>query len=157
MRTARSERTGWRDSELSLRHREWGFNCPAVDLDFVMLEYNHGKPCALVEYKHTRAQKHDPSHATYRALIDLADNYRPGPLPCFVAVYDPEFWSFLVYPLNDPAKNHYRGCVGTALTEKRFVKSLHLLRKAVLSEEDESAIARLSANLPETYTVSGAA
>lgn len=30
------ERTGWRDEEISARHRIWGVNCPAVDLDFLM-------------------------------------------------------------------------------------------------------------------------
>ena len=48
----RQERTNWRDQELSARHRTWGFNCPAVDLDFLMVEYNIGKPVGLIEYKH---------------------------------------------------------------------------------------------------------
>lgn len=46
------ERSGWRDMELSGRHRIWGFNCPAVDLDFLMVEYNLGIAIAVVEYKH---------------------------------------------------------------------------------------------------------
>lgn len=103
MNTWRKERTGWRDSALSERHGTWGFNCPAVDLDFVMMEFNHGKPCALVEYKHKNARLPDPRHATYRALVALADGYKDGPLPCFVAIYDPDHWSFRVVPLNESA------------------------------------------------------
>lgn len=140
----RTERTGWRDSELSRRHGCWGFNCPAVDLDFVMMEYNHGKPCALVEYKHIMARPVDPNHATYRALVCLANGYRYGQLPCFIARYDPADWSFVVTPLNDMARKHYSHCLGVTLTEQRFVRSLHLLRKAVLSAEDEAAIAALN-------------
>lgn len=144
MNVWRTERSGWRDAALSQRHGAWGFNCPAVDLDFVMMEYNHGKPCALVEYKHVRAKPFDPRHATYRALIALADGYAAGPLPCFVAVYDPTDWSFVVTPLNDRARRHYQHCAGDVLSEQRFVRSLHLLRKSVLSAEDEAAIQQLN-------------
>jgi len=142
MRDWRAERTGWRDAELSRRHGSWGFHCPAVDLDFVMLEYNHGTPCALVEYKHINAAEVDPDHATYRALVALADE-RTDPLPCFIARYDPDDWSFVVTPLNERARQHYAHCAGQRLTEQRFVRSLHLLRKSVLLAEDEAAIAAL--------------
>ncbi|MCH9730664.1 MAG: hypothetical protein K0U84_13490 [Actinomycetia bacterium] len=147
MKEWRTERTGWRDEELSLRHGCWGFNCPAVDLDFVMMEYNHGKPCALVEYKHRNARAADPGHATYRALVDLANNYSPGALPCFIARYDPEDWSFVVTPLNEKAQAHYSHCENERLTEQRFVRSLILLRKAVLSRADEEAIEQLNGTL----------
>tara|TARA_Y100000310_G_scaffold248706_1_gene254629 strand:+ start:912 stop:1373 length:462 start_codon:yes stop_codon:yes gene_type:complete len=145
MKTWRIERTHWRDSALSERHGCWGFNCPAVDLDFVVVEYNYGKPCAIVEYKHKNATAPNTRHATYRALIALADGYTSGPLPCFVATYDPENWSFRVLALNDCARRHYGFCEGETLTEQRFVKSLHLLRKSVLTQEDHSAIAQLNA------------
>jgi len=141
------ERTGWRDGEISARHRQWGFNCPAVDLDFVMLEYNHGKACALIEYKHKNAAIINPQHATYRALIDLADNYSPGALPCLVAIYDPKDWSFSVIPLNAKAKKHYSHCTEETLSEARFVRSLYLIRKAVLTEKDEETISKLNSTL----------
>ena len=140
----RTERTGWRDSELSKRHGCWGFNCPAVDLDFVMMEYNHGKPCALVEYKHINAKQVDITHATYRALVALADGYADGPLPCFIARYNPADWSFTVTPLNKTARDYYAHCISETLTEQRFVRSLHLIRKSVLTAEDHAAIAALN-------------
>lgn len=140
----RKERSGWRDASLSERHGHWGFNCPAVDLDFVMMEYNHGLPCALVEYKHWRARKPDTNHATYKALVALADGYKDGPLPCFIAIYEAETWAFFVIPLNEPARKHYAHCEGEWLTEQRFVRSLHLLRKATLDAEDVAAIGRLN-------------
>lgn len=142
------ERTGWRDGQISSRHRQWGFNCPAVDLDFVMMEYNHGKPCALVEYKHKAAQPTNPSDATYRALIDLADNYsgEKGPLCCFVARYDPADWSFIVEPLNDKAKRLYINMIGKRLSEQEFVHTLHLLRKRTLTAADKDAIGKLNSS-----------
>lgn len=143
MKQWRVERSGWRDEAISGRHGCWGFNCPAVDLDFVMLEYNHGKPCALVEYKHFNAKPPNVSHATYRALVALADGYSGGPLPCFIATYNPDGWTFRVLPLNAAARKHFNHCLNKVLTEQRFVRGLHLLRKAVLSAEDEGAIAAL--------------
>ena len=144
MSTWRTERTGWRDSEISERHGHWGFNCPAVDLDFVMMEYNHGKPSAIVEYKHKNARSPDVNHATYRALVALANGYKEGPLPCFIAIYDRDDWSFKVIPLNDVASHHYRKCVGKWITERVFVTGLHLLRKSVLTAADQAAINKLN-------------
>ena len=122
----REERTGWRDMELSLRHRDWGFNCPAVDLDFLMVEYNHGLPVAMVEYKHNKARMPNLQHPTYRAIADLANGYRDGGIPFIVAFYWPENWVFKVYPVNEIAKKTYRN--GMKLSELRFVKSLYYLR-----------------------------
>jgi hypothetical protein len=148
MKAWRMERSGWRDQALSMRHGFWGFNCPAADLDFVMVEYNHGKPCAIVEYKHKFAKPPDITHATYRALVALADGYSPGALPCFIATYDPEDWSFVVTPLNKAAKDHFRHVKqGERLTEQRFVKGLHMLRKSSLSRADNEAISQLNGAL----------
>jgi len=47
----RPERTQWRDQKLSERHRAWGFNCPAIDIDFLMVEFHTGKPVAIIDYK----------------------------------------------------------------------------------------------------------
>ncbi len=97
------ERTGWRDKEISLRHRAWGFNCPAVDLDFLMVEYNLGKAVAMVEYKHFKACMPNLNHASYRAIMDVANNHNPDPLPFLLAFYWPEQWAFRAYPVNDQA------------------------------------------------------
>ena len=149
MREVAPERTGWRDSEISLRHRKWGYNCPAVDLDFVMAEYNHGKPVAIVEYKHRCAQEPQIGHPTYQALTALADGYTCGALPFFVAIYYPPEWYFRVIPVNEAAKAYYKHVLDEYLTEQRFVKSLYVLRKRVLTREDEDAISALNDTLPD--------
>lgn len=140
----RQERSGWRDQRLSERHRQWGWNCPAVDLDFVMAEYNHGKPVALVEYKLKGAKLGNMSHPTYLTLIELADGYKNVGIPCLIAVYDPTNWTFVITPLNALAKEYYANYAGHEISEQRFVRSIYLLRKKVLDAEDEKAIAKLN-------------
>ena len=145
----RQERTGWRCQEISKRHRVWGYNCPTVDLDFVVAEYNHGKPVAIVEYKDSHAEEPDLDHPTYKALGALAGGYNEGELPFMVVFYDSQDWWFRVIPVNDSARKHYKHCAGELLTEQRFVRSLYLLRKTVLDENDERAIAGLNDRLPQ--------
>ncbi len=127
----RQERTGWRDEAISGRHRHWGFNCPAVDLDFVVAEFNIGKPVALIEYKHNRAREPDTRHATYRALSELADGYR-NPLPFLIAFYWPEIWAFKIMPVNATARAHFSE--GEVLCERDFVQRLYRLRRLTLAK-----------------------
>lgn len=134
----RLERTGWRDAAISSRHREWGFNCPAVDLDFLVAEYNIGKPVALVEYKHHGAKTPVYDHPTYRALADLADNYAPNPLPFIVAFYWPDVWAFRITPVNAVARSFFEN--GLLLTEREYVRVLYRLRRLTLSRELEAML-----------------
>lgn len=134
----RQERTGWRDGAISARHREWGFNCPAVDLDFLVAEYNVGKPVALIEYKHFLARTPVLEHATYRALTDLSDNYLEGSLPFLVAFYWPDIWAFRCLPVNGTAKAHFTD--GEVLTEREFVTRLYRLRRLRLTRELEGKL-----------------
>lgn len=125
----RPERTGWRDERISRRHREWGYNCPAVDLDFLVAEYNTGEPVALVEYKHEAAQRANLQHPTYRALRKLCGF---GQLPFMVVYYRPEPWRFLILPANPRADGFYEG--PRSLSERDYVTSLYVLRKRVIQE-----------------------
>lgn len=144
----RQERTGWRCQDISERHRKWGYNCPAVDLDFVVAEYNHGKPVALIEYKNRRFDAANTAQQTYSALKALADGYVDGPIPFLIAIYDSDDWWFRVQPINYRAREYYRHCLGEAISEQRFVRSLYLMRKKVLDERDEAAINALNTILP---------
>lgn len=140
---AQAEQTGWRDLQISARHRTWGANCPAVDLDFVLVEYYHGRPCALVEYKRAGATW-SASHPTYRALCDLADQYRPGALPCWVAVYRPgQRWRFVCRGLNDAGREALEGIEGREVTEAEYVRRLLEVRTSTLTEEDRRLLRRL--------------
>lgn len=124
------ERTGWRDQELSRRHRRWGFYCPGVDLDFVLVEYHLAAPVAIVEYKHHRAQRVDLNHPTYQALCALAD--REPAIPFMIARYWPETWAFAVRPVNACAVTIFGG--ETNLSEREFVTALHDLRSLTVQQ-----------------------
>lgn len=145
----RPERTGWRDPEISLRHREWGFDCPAVDLDFLVVEYNIGKPVALIEYKHHFARVPDTRHPTYRALADLADNYggNGGALPFLLVFYWPEVWAFQVQPMNKVARDCFHAPV-LHLTEREYVQRLYQLRGRTLSAHLKD---KLNASRPQEW------
>lgn len=144
----KQERSGWRCEEISRRHREWGYNCPAVDLDFLVVEYNYGTPVALIEYKNRNYRSANTSDRTYDALTKLADNYSPKPLPFFVVVYDPADWWFIMHPMNDEAKRVCRRAAGQPISEQEFVQGLYRLRKRALDQRDKEAIARLNNVVP---------
>ena len=119
----RQERTGWRDLELSKRHRKWGWDCPAVDLDFLFLEYDKGQPVAIVEYKHERASTQYASHPTYQAMINLGTR---ASIPVFAARYKGDFSDFAVVPLNDIAKSKLPERKN--MTEREWVTFLYEIR-----------------------------
>lgn len=125
------ERTGWRDEGISRRHRDWGFNCPAVDLDFLVAEYHLGEPVALVEYKHNTAQRANLLHPTYRALKRLCEL---SDLPFMLVYYRPDPWRFLVLPANERAQEFYGG--PRSLSERGYVTSLYRLRNLAVIDSD---------------------
>ncbi len=120
------ERSGFRDEKLSKRHRMYGWNAPAQDLDFI--EYYHLKPIALIEYKHERAVIDVHSHqcTVLKNLGDMAS------LPAFIAVYNDQY-EYDVYPLNDLARKTLKDW--THLPEQRYVAFLYYLRGIKLTDE----------------------
>lgn len=129
MRAVAKERSGWRDEALSQRHRRWGWNCPAVDLDFLCLEYDSGKAVALVEYKHQNSPTQYAAHPSYRALVDLGN--RAG-IPVFAVRYGNDFSWWRVISLNDQAVS----IIGEEIkmTEREWVTFLYKLRGQDISE-----------------------
>lgn len=123
MPEVRQERSSWRDEKLSERHRHWGWNCPALDIDFLMLEYDAGQPSALVEYKNEHAALQYPTHPSYQALIELGD--RAG-IPVIACRYADDFKWWRVIPLNQKAKEFVPE--RKEVTEKEFVTLLYKLR-----------------------------
>lgn len=131
----RQERTGWRDAEISARHRVWGASCPAVDLDFVLAELHLGEPVAVVEYKHHAALPVNLASATYAALRKMAD--RAG-VPFVIAWYWPDTWAFRVRPLNSRASALFEN--PEDFTERQYVARLYRLRRLVLTRELENVL-----------------
>ena len=128
--TVRLERTGFRDdvllehiraiwgdgfimldisqkdlpNSISVRHREWGFDCPATNIDCVMCEYDHKIPQALIEFKGRSPQSGDKTSANSQTIINLANM---ADLPCFILYYNNSNWTFLILPLNKKAEQKY--------------------------------------------------
>ena len=122
MPEVREERTGWRDEALSRRHREWGWDCPMLDIDFLVVEYDSGKAIALIEYKHEMSPEQRSSHPSYQALIDLGNK---AGMPVFAVRYAEDFSWWRIVPLNSEA----RGVTEvTTLTEREYVALLYKLR-----------------------------
>ena len=122
-----NERTGWRDEKLSLRHRKWGCDCPAVDIDFLVIEYDEAEPKALVEYKHIEKGEVDFTDANYRTLTNLAN---AASLPFFNVRYSDDLRAYYISPINELARSFLGEC--RLMAERQYVEFLYLLRGRVL-------------------------
>lgn len=127
MRQVKKERTFKRDLGLSLRHREWGWDVPVLDLDFV--EYADGRPVSLIEYKLENAAERDFRHPSYQALIELGTR---ASLPVFEVTYAADFRWFIVIAMNDIAK--WILPVRTKMAENEYVQFLYWIRDYVPPE-----------------------
>lgn len=119
-RAVADERNDWRDSGLSQRHRQWGYDCPCLDVDGLVVEYDRAEPKALIEYKHLASA--GAQGANRKALARLGD--RAG-VPFLVVRYRREPWQFWVTPANSVAM---RASSSThAMSERQFVSFLYRL------------------------------
>jgi hypothetical protein len=139
---AASEQLHFRDEKISQWHRELGFDYPAVDLDFILVEYTRAIPAAIIEYKHSNCQRIEIDHPSYRVLRRISNALD---LPLFAVRYDfenyPEPW-FRVVPLNVAAKRLVPSSKTMAAMEYRGV--LRQLRADALSRwaEEETLCAQ---------------
>lgn len=115
----------WRDEWISARHREFGWDAPMLDLDFPALEYDNGKPVALIEYKHINANV-KLWHPSFKALRSLADCSQ---IPFFIVIYNPEHFNYYVVAMNDYARAVPWCDQPRWFHEQNYVKMLYFLRK----------------------------
>ena len=135
-----NERTGWRDEHLSARHREYGCDCPAVDLDFLLIEYDYSEPKALVEYKNQHTWPIQPKkNPSIAAMAKLAND---AGLPAFLVRYADDFSWFKVLGLNEEAAN-YLDINPQVMDEVSWVEILHAVRGRRMSEEEKDRIRAL--------------
>ena len=138
------ERTGFRDEAISRRHREWGINCPVVDVDLSFIEYDLSIPAAFVDYKerHSSVPLSDQA-SNLRALGGLYNEHGQQ-LPFFVCYYDSETWAFKAHPMNARAIDIVCGTEPMKLTELEWVKLLHFIRGRVV----EASVVASRLNIP---------
>ena len=133
-----NERHGKRDNIISEKHRRWGYNVPAVDIDFLLIEYDRAKAQAVIEYRH--ANGHIRQDTSIKAITDLAN--RAG-LPFFIVQYryatdDGTLWKeatidtpafFRITTCNQRAEElWFTQDVDTWLTEDEYIVWLHKIR-----------------------------
>jgi hypothetical protein len=126
------ERTGWRDEEISLRHRQWGFNVPAVDIDFLLAEYDNRRPVAVIDYKHYLNSNWQKDRANIEALSHFYTESGEQ-LPFFVVRYRPsETWEFNPHPVNSAgtavADRFSLGYGTEILSESAYVQWMYQMR-----------------------------
>lgn len=123
---ARHERYGTRHDWLSVRHRAWGDDCPATDVDLLLIEYDARKPVALIDYKEgfdrplTASER--ASLAAQRELASLAG------LPFYVVRYREADATFYVEPQNELAEAAVPAALRLRLSERNYVRFLYRLR-----------------------------
>ena len=101
-----------RDAWLSSRHRTWGYNVPAMDVDFLMVEYDKCVPKGIIDYKHEHATL-DLTNVGAKTLCNLGNMAK---IPAFIVQYGHSnqdgWWGevaedsvpfFVVWPLNEHA------------------------------------------------------
>ena len=103
MPEVKQERTHWRDEGISQRHRQWGWDCPAVDIDFLMLEYDTGEAKAIIEYKNEHAKTQYTTHPSYRAVINLGNK---AGIPVIACRYSDDYEKYKAVALNERAKKY---------------------------------------------------
>lgn len=125
MLEVKAEGAGWRDEALSRRHRTWGFDCPAVDIDFLAIEYDNRQPKAIVDYKKQTVFS-DRDFANFDTCASLYDKAGRN-LPFFVTCYRQFPWRFTAWAYNESAQKFLHQQV-KSLTERQWVELLYELR-----------------------------
>lgn len=125
---AKPKLTQFKDEIISEWHRSIGWHYPAVDIDFLLVEYDSGKPKALIEYKHENCGVIQSTHPTYKALRELCA-LRTVELPFFIAKYSHDCTQFQLRPMNIAGWQLLSTPVSKKLSESEFVGFLTKVRK----------------------------
>jgi hypothetical protein len=116
----------WNGEILSKRHREWGWDCPVVDLDFLV--YKKSKIKAIIEFKHRKSYLSPKSfkfHPTGKTLSWLANNYSPR-IPLLIVYYEEDFSVFRIYPITE-GWSKYDPYFGVDLNSEMYLRFLNSL------------------------------
>ena len=128
MLAAKPRITQFDDAVISDWHRSLGHDYPAVNIDFLLLEYDGGRAKALIEYKHENCGVIQSTHPTYRALRELCA-LRTVELPFFIAKYSHDCTQFQLRPMNIAGWQLLSTPVSKKLSESEFVGFLNKVRK----------------------------
>jgi hypothetical protein len=117
--------TSFSDVDLRDRHRSWGERLFMVDVDMAVIEYEVGRPVALLEYKHGLEWQERPRDAANLGVLrQLADGCS---IPFVLVRWQREPFRFRIEPRNAAAVERLPASPGV-LTEERYVRFLYWLR-----------------------------
>ena len=127
----REERTYHRGLDISLRHRCWGKDNPAVGANFIESDGN-AQPVAVVFYKHRQLQA---KYLVYTMRVHFNMAARLG-IPYFLVDYDFQggVLNIVLFPVDSIARTYYTS--PGSITEPQLVRLLHRLRGKELSRSD---------------------
>jgi len=114
----------------------------------LLLEYDSGKPIALVEYKSEYALVFKRNHPSCVAITFLADS---AEIPFFLVQYTEDYTVFTVTPLNYYAQQHFTK--KTKLTEYQWVKFLYKLRNRQLPVQLETQLTNMTFLIDTSETI----
>lgn len=120
---------------LSDRHREWGWNCPAVDGDqMIFLEYDRSNPVALIDFKGINPNKSPTNTEAWRRMCDERDR----PVPFWEVHYREKPWRFFRKPINKAARAVQDQ---KPISELKFVTWLYGLRNRPVPDDVRTRLA----------------
>ena len=147
-RIVAAERTGWRDESLSRRHRLYGWDCPCLDIDCLFLEYDHGKPIAIIEYKNERAAEVNLNHPSINAIRSLAN---ASHIPALIVRYSTGFTWFTITEIN---KCSAITAPKDKISELDYVTFMYLLRgKKIPMGIEDKLISTIGVAIEEDYEI----
>lgn len=138
---------------ISPRHREWGNDCPATNIDCILAEYNHKQPVAFIEYKGRRPMLSDSSSANAQVMINLGDRAN---LPNYIVYYNNSDWTFSIAPGNKLSRDllfkYADFQFNQTIDELRFVGFLYALRQERLPASIANKLNRFTEEAPHDQT-----
>lgn len=127
--------TNFGDGPISDWHRDaLGYDMPAVDLDFLLVEYDRAIPCAVVDFKHSNTKAINYSHPSVRAVTELCSNQRRRPVPYFTVKYAEDCKMFQVFPMNGEA-TLFVGDQWQVMADEEFIEFQQRLRDERLNRK----------------------
>lgn len=130
----RTESTGWRDDWISQKHRSWGYDVPASDIDFLLVEYDRMIPKALIEHKTFGCKGQFGMDQVLKWHNPVSILGTMASIPTFIVFYDKDTCKFEVVATNSLAANMTgnKGSFGwdpIAMSERQYVAFLYHIRK----------------------------
>lgn len=133
---------------ISARHRKWGDDCPATNIDMTLIEYDRCIPVAIVDIKMRRnldadSLKRELTSANGKTQANLATK---ADLPFYIVGYTPDWKNYVILPGNKIASikmsQHFGSETSNIISEHDYVSFLYALRNRKLPASVAAILSR---------------